>query len=129
MAALSIVPQQLYPIYQYNYIHIPTFTVPTARLKRFNYKNKMATPNDEIPITTSGIFVSTESANVSHNPTTKFADDTEGATATIPLETSMSTSLYSNAIVPSSQTIIDYLRRPATLGGGVFQASDITFLY
>jgi hypothetical protein len=91
--------------------------------------NQMATPNDETPPATTGVFISQESAQESHNATTKFADDTMGAIATIPLEARLSRSLYSSSIVPSSQTIVDYLQRPSTVASGIMQASDTTFLY
>jgi hypothetical protein len=77
----------------------------------------------------TGSLVGRVTSSDSHNPTTHFANDTLGYEATIPKEVDVDSSITSSLTVPSSQTIIDYLERPAIMSSGVLQTTDSGILF
>lgn len=94
-----------------------------------NYNQMTSTPNTEIPPVEMGSNIAIESTNVSHNPTTLFRDDTLGYTSTGAEPAYLDRKFVDSIVVNSSQTIVDYLRRPAVLASGAFLSGDSGVLY
>jgi len=75
---------------------------------------------------TSGTNVEQASASATHN-TTKFEDDTVGATSSEPIPSPVPLVPFMD--VEGSGTIVDFLERPTLLSQGAFTTTDITTLY
>lgn len=100
-----------------------------ATLAALNYNNESqmadATPNEEVPTATSGTAVASEVSDLSHNITTKFADDTFGYLSELPNVIDIPLIHIKSITTPGAQSIIDYLQRPARLTSGSLQSTDV----
>jgi len=86
------------------------------------------TANIDVPKIIEGVTEVTPTATSSHNPTTKFADDTIGYEAN-PIGNVEFDNFAGEIVAKSSQTIIDYLERPSVLTSGTLAASDSGVLW
>ena len=86
------------------------------------------TRNDVAPPETSGTAEIIPTIDSSHNPTTKFADDSVGYDASL-AHLSVRDPFSKLITAPASQTIIDYLQRPSIITRGSFATTDAGILW